>query len=106
MFDASGRFTLIFINPNIPKIASNDRVKPTPEEAMAVAKGAIGYFGTYTVNEADKTLDLKIEATSFANQMGLAQKRIVTKISADDLTYRNPTTPSGGVIEAAFRRAK
>src|SRR4051812_13744461 len=44
-FESNGRFTLVFIKPDLPKVASNDRVKPTPEEAMAIAKGAIAYYG-------------------------------------------------------------
>ena len=53
-FSPDGRFAVVFLRPDLPKLASSDRVKPTPEEAMAVAKGAIAYYGTYTVDEADK----------------------------------------------------
>jgi hypothetical protein len=88
-------------------VASNDRVKPTPEEAMAIAKGAIAYYGTYTVNEADKSLTLNLEATTYTNQMGMAsQKRIITAISADELKYQNPTSTSGGQIQVALKRVK
>jgi hypothetical protein len=105
-FDASGRFTSIFLRPDLPKLASNDRVKPTPEEAMAIAKGAIVYYGTYTVNEAEKSISLNIEGTNFPNQMGIAQNRIVTTISADELKYRNLASTSGSQIEHAFKRIK
>lgn len=106
-FDSNGRFSVIFINPDVPKIASKDRVKPTPEEAMAVAKGVIAYYGTYTVEEQSKTITLNMEGTTFKNQMDQpAQKRIVSVISADELKYNNPTSTSGGKIEVALRRAK
>ena len=106
-FEANGRFSVIFMRPDLPKIASNDRVKPTADEAMAIAKGAIAYYGTYTVNEADKSLSLNLEATTYSNQMSLAsQKRIVTTISADELKYQNPTSTSGGKIEVALKRVK
>jgi hypothetical protein len=105
-FDPSGRFTLIFMRPDLPKVASNDRVTPTADEAMAIAKGVIAYYGTYTVDDADKSITLNLEATSYSNQIGLPQKRIVTAISADELKYRNPSSTSGGQIEVAFKRMK
>jgi hypothetical protein len=105
-FEPNGRFTLVFLKPDLPKVASNDRVKPTPEEAMAIAKGAIAYYGTYTVDEGSKTVTLDLEGTTFSNQNGVPQKRVVTAISADELKYRNPTSASGGVIEVAFKRLK
>ena len=105
-FEPNGRFTLVFLKPDLPKVASNDRVTPTPEEAMAIAKGAIAYYGTYTVDEASKTVTLSLEGTTFSNQNGVPQKRVVTAISADELKYRNPTSASGGVIEVAFKRLK
>jgi Lipocalin-like domain len=39
-FSQSGRFVIVLINPDIPKYASNDRGKPTPAEAMAIAAGS------------------------------------------------------------------
>ena len=105
-FSADGRFIAIFLRPDLPKIASGDRVKPTPDEAMAVAKGSIVYYGTYTVNEADKSVSLNLEGTSYTNQIGLPQKRIITSISASELKYENPRSTSGGQIRVALTRAK
>jgi hypothetical protein len=103
-FDLSGRFTIILLRPDIPRVASKDRVTPTPAEAMAIAKGVIAYYGTYTVNETEKSIDLKIESTSFTNQMDAPQKRTVTAISADEMKMQNPTSASGGKIEYVFKR--
>jgi hypothetical protein len=105
-FDSSGRFSLIILRRDLPKVAANDRMKPTPEEALAIAKGAIAYFGTYSVDEADKSISLNLEGTSYANQLGLPQRRIVPIISADELKYRNPTSTSGGQIEVSLKRVK
>src|SRR5712691_4688792 len=52
VFDANGRFFVMFSRPDLPKIASNNPSTPTPEEAKAIVSGAISYFGTYTVDEA------------------------------------------------------
>ena len=36
-----------------------DPNKPTPEEAKAIAVGSIAYYGTYTVDEANKVISMK-----------------------------------------------
>ena len=46
MFAADGHFAFVLVRPDLPRLASNDRLKPTAEEAMAIALGAIAYFGT------------------------------------------------------------
>ena len=105
-FDSNGRFVVIMLHPDLPKLASSDRWKPTPEEAMTIAKGSLAYYGTYTVNEADKSVQLDVEGTSYANQVGAPQKRIVTGITSDELRYRNLGSTSGGVIEFVSKRLK
>jgi hypothetical protein len=101
-FDSNGRFSLIILRRDLPKLAADDFVKPTPEEALAIAKGVVAYFGTYTVDEADKSVSLNFEGTSITNQMERPQKRIVTAISADELKYRTATTQ----VEVALKRVK
>jgi hypothetical protein len=106
VFDANGRFVVMFARPDLPKIASNNPSTPTPEEAKAIVGGAIGYFGTYTVDEATKTITLHIEASSFPNQLGSEQKRTITALTADELKYSNPVAVSGGKIDVAMKRVK
>jgi hypothetical protein len=106
MFAADGHFAFVVLRPDLPKLASNDRLKPTADEAMAIALGTIAYFGTYTVDEASKTLNLKMDGTTLVNQLGLNQKRVITSISADEMRYRNPTVVGGGEVEFAWKRAK
>ena len=47
-FGADGHFFMMFARPDLPKIASNDPMNPTPEEAKAITTGSVAYFGTYT----------------------------------------------------------
>ena len=61
MYDANGRFTFMIMRSDLPKFASNNRAQATAEEGKAVAQGMIAFYGTYTVNEADKTLTTRIE---------------------------------------------
>jgi len=54
----------------VPKIAANDRAKATTEEATAIVRESIAYYGTYGVNEGDKTLSVKLNGSTHANLIG------------------------------------
>lgn len=106
MFTADGRFALIYTHADLPKLASNDRMKATPQEAKTITDGAIAYFGTYSVDEGSKTITLNIESTTFPNQLGRPQKRVINSLTADELKYSNPTATAGGQIHITMKRAK
>jgi Lipocalin-like domain len=103
---ADGRYSLQLIRPDIPKIASRDRLSGTAEENRAVAQGVVSQFGTYSVNEAEGALTLHVETSSFPNENGTDHERIITSISADKLQWTNPTPTSPGIAYSALRRAK
>lgn len=103
-YGADGRFFVLFARGDLPKIAANDRAKATPEEAKALVDGTIAYSGTYTVDEASKTITLRLEVTTFPNQ-SLNQKRTITSLTANELKFTNPTTTTGARIEATMKRA-
>jgi hypothetical protein len=106
VFSADGRFFILYARADLPKLASNVRAKVTPQEAVALYLGTIAYNGTYTVDDASKTITFHIETTTFPNQLGMQQKRVISSITADDLKYANPTALAGGQIEVTFKRAK
>jgi hypothetical protein len=103
-FDGT-RFSQQIIS-EFPKLASSDRLKTTPEENRAVARGVLSYFGTYSLSEADGVLTLNIERSSFPNQNGSAFKRIIKTLTADDLVYINPSTLAGRVNTNVWKRIK
>jgi hypothetical protein len=103
-FGADGRFFVFLSSGDLPKIASNDRTKATPQEAKAIMDAAIAYSGTYTVDEASKTISYRIEVTTFPNQ-AVEQKRLITSLTANELKHTNPTATAGGKIEVTFKRA-
>lgn len=105
MFDANGRVYAMFARPDLPIIASKNPSTPTPEEAKAIVSGSIAYFGTYTVDEAAKVVTIKVEASSFPNQLGTDQKRTITSISPTELKVQNTTAIGGGQIYYVFKRA-
>jgi hypothetical protein len=89
----------------LPKLASNSRLKTTPAEDKAIAHGMLSFFGTYTVDEAGKSISLHVERSSFANQMRGELKRLVT-VSGDDLTLQNAGRAAGGKNIVKWRRIK
>jgi hypothetical protein len=106
-FDASGHVVTMYARPDLPKIASTDRIKVTPQEAQAINVGSLAYFGTYTVDEATKTITLQMESSTYPNQLSVPQKRVVTTLTAEELKFTNPTPTAGvGQINIAYKRAK
>ena len=94
-WDGEGNFTNILFRADLPKVASNNRLAPTPEESKALATGMIAVYGKYAVNGSDGTVTMKMDASSFSNWNGAEQKRIVT-VTGDEMRVINPTPPAGG----------
>jgi len=105
LFERNGRFTLILINPGIAKFASNDRERPTPAEAVAAATGSIAMFGSYAINGVDRTVILHLEASSYPNDTGTDQTRVVKSIAENQLVLVTPPSPNGAAtVELVFER--
>jgi Lipocalin-like domain len=93
MFSADGHFSVTIVRAGRPKFASNNRTTGTADENKAAVAGANAFFGTYALNEADKTLTLRVEASTYPNLDGTQQKRTITSLTAgDELTWTNPAT--------------
>lgn len=104
-FDAGGRFSIMIMRSDLPRVASNNRETATPEEASKLAHGTIAYFGTYTASDADKTITVNIESATFPNWNGTSQKRTFS-FADGQLTFSNPTTTTGsGVAKIIWKRA-
>ena len=56
IYTPEGRFMFINVGTDTPRIASNDRARATPEEAISVLSKTIAYYGTYTIDEPSKTI--------------------------------------------------
>jgi Lipocalin-like domain len=103
VFDANGRFVVMFARADLPKLAARDPMKSTPQENKAIMEGSIAYFGTYTVDEAAKTISMRVETSTFPNQVGIEQRRTVS-ISGNELRLTNTTTLTGNTINYVLRR--
>jgi len=103
IFDGSGRFAIININPDTPKFASNNRAQGTPEENKAAVLGGIALYGTYSV--ADKVITFKVEGSTYPNWTGTDQKRNVMSFTPDQFTWSLPAS-IGGTAEVTWKRVK
>ena len=104
MFGNDGRYALVFLRRDLPKVASNNRASQTAEEGKANAQGSIGHFGTYRVDATDKSFVLRIEGSTFANWTGAEQRRPFS-LSGDELTYTSPGS-TGIPAKVVMRRVK
>jgi hypothetical protein len=105
--DGNGRISVQFIGSDLPKFVSNGRLDGTPEENKAVVQGILCYFGTYSVSDADRSLNSHIESSSFPNWKGVDQKRFVA-LTEDEMKWINPTASSGPGFtgHTVWKRAK
>jgi Lipocalin-like domain len=107
VFTPDGHFTQIHVASDLPRIASNNRLTGTSEEYAAIMRRSISVFGTYTVDEARKTVTFNIVASSFPNWEGEAQTRTIDKLNADEFQNTNPNVAGGrGSASNFYRRVK
>ena len=104
-FDANGRYSIILIAGGLPSFGSGNRSSGTADEAIAVVAGSLAHFGTYVVDEADKSLTLQIDRATFPNWEGKNTKRLFV-ITGDELRFTDPHASAGGVATTIFERAK
>jgi hypothetical protein len=102
-FDAGGRYIITVMRSDRANYAGNAPWQGTAEENNATADGTITYFGTYSVIDADSSIAIYIEGSSFPNWIGAQQKRAVA-ITADQLTL-TAHTPSGETVDVIWKRA-
>src|SRR4029079_8890209 len=105
MLDPGGRFSWVYVRPDIPKFASNNRQTGTDAENKAVAQGSLAYFGTYTIDEQNNSIVMRIEYSSFPNFNGAEQRRSI-KFDGEQLIIINQAAASGGTAYATWKRAQ
>ena len=105
VFDANGRFFVMIASADNLQIASNGRSQKNFEEDGLIVE-SIAYYGTYTVNEDVTVISLHLDASTFPNQVGTDQKRIITSLTADELKYSSPAAISGAQVHQVWKRAK
>lgn len=105
IFTADGHFSINITRSGRTKFVSNNSTAGTAEENKEAMAGTLSLFGTYTI-DPDGWQTLHIVGSSFPNWDGAEQKRLV-RIKGDEMTYENPTAPTGsGHVVLMLRRAK
>jgi hypothetical protein len=100
--NGNGRYTFIVVAKGRPKATTTGgREAVTPEEYKAVAKGVVANFGTWTANEADKTIAYHVEGALFPNTEGSDGKSTVVSVTADEMK-----TSGQAIGNATYRRFK
>jgi hypothetical protein len=100
VFDSAGNFASQVMRANLPKFASSDRTKATPEESQIVIRGAMALYGTYTA-EGPNLIHLHITSSLFPNWNGATQDRLFV-ITGDTLELTNRTNSFGQSAVHAF----
>jgi len=107
IFTADGRFAQIHVAGDVPKIASNNRMTGTPEEYAAIMRRSLAVFGTYAIDETNKTVTYNIVSSSFPNWEGEAQTRNIDRLTDDEFVNTNPNVGGGrGSASNLYKRAR
>jgi hypothetical protein len=104
VFDQNGRFSMILLRSDLPKVASNNAMTGTPEENKAIIHGSTAFFGSWSVDEANGTMINRIDGSTFPNWDGTELKRTLS-ISGDDMKICVPSQ-IGGTSCAVWRRIR
>ena len=103
-FDADGRYIITVMRTDRAKYASNALWQGTAEENKETADGTVTYFGTYSTSDADRSIAIHVEGSSFPNWNDTDQKRFVA-ITGDQLTL-TVRPPGGDVVDVIWKRSK
>ena len=105
IFTREGRYSWQIFRSDRPKLASKNRLQGTAEENAAILRGSLAYFGSFTIDDAEKAIMTVVEGSTFPNSEGETLKRVVTRITEETLVYQNPATTRGEQVEAVWKRA-
>jgi hypothetical protein len=104
VFDAEGRYIISVMRSDRANYASNNLWAGTAEENKVTAAGTITYFGTYAPGDAESSIMIHIEGSSFPNWNGTDQKRLVA-IAGSRLTL-TVNLPNGEHVDVIWERAR
>jgi hypothetical protein len=102
IFEQNGRYAIILLRSDLPKIASGNALTGTPEEDQAIVHGSTAYFGTWSVDDATSTMVTHVDAATYPNWDGLDQKRQVS-ITGDKMRLC-VSSQIGGVSCVVWRK--
>jgi hypothetical protein len=100
MFDAGDHFLIVIIRSGL-----RDQTGTNGEKTPILQKN-IACFGTYSINNADHTISVHIEGSTFPKWTGMDQQRRFT-LAGDELKWTNaPASDGAGTAELAWKRVR
>ena len=75
-YDAQGLMTAQLMLPARPKFEAPSKNGGSAEQKIAAFNGYVAYYGTYTVDEARRTVIHHVEASLYPNWVGSEQRRL------------------------------
>jgi hypothetical protein len=95
VYDASGHYIIVSAPLGRPKVSGNPPGASPAEEIKAIQPGFAASFGTWTYNEADKTITTRVEGAFFPNVEGNEVKSGTISVTGDELKF---TGPNGEIV--------
>lgn len=91
--DEAGRMSMFMMKPGrVASVNSASAISTaSPEDLRQIADGFMAYYGSFQVDDATKTLTLKVAACTIPAWTGSEQKRAY-ELSGDTLTLLTPAT--------------
>lgn len=105
MLDAGGRYVSVSTDRDRSAFKTRNRDKWTADEYKAAVLGTRAQFGTWSVNEADKTLVQHIDGSITPNNEGSEARRSIN-LAGDELTLTTTEVAREGTNVMVYRRAK
>jgi Lipocalin-like domain len=106
VFDSNDHFLIALMRSGVLKPASNSSNAGTVGENKAPLQRSIACFGTYSINDAEHTINAHIERSSFPKWIGTDQKRFFI-VAGDKLKWTNSPRSSGaGTAELVWKRVR
>jgi hypothetical protein len=104
IYTVDGFMSVLLMNPDRPRFASDDPLAGTAEEIEAAYRGFDAYCGTYTIGEQRATVTHHIQASKFPNWIGTDQVRSYETrdgrlILKADIETRGETWKFGAALE-------
>jgi Lipocalin-like domain len=105
-FDAGNHFLIVIMRSGPQKSTSNPGQAGTDGEKTPNLQKSIACFGTYSINDADHTISVHIEGSTFPKWTGTDQQRRFT-LTGDELKWTNASASRGpGTAELTWKRVR
>lgn len=103
MIDGQGRYSAQIYQSERPRFASGRKDGGSAAEYRQAILGCSTHFGTIEVDAAGRIITVRVQRSSYPNQDDTEQKREF-QLQGDELSYRVPPRPDGGIPISIWRR--